>query len=70
MGLYDEFKFKPASFLPHSNLSLEELERIRNIKREDISLKRLIKLADYRITLAAKKHVAFAVGLEDYDYVV
>lgn len=36
MGLYDEFKFKPASFLPHSNLSLEELDRIRNIKREDM----------------------------------
>ena len=26
MGLYDEFKFKPASFLPHANLQLEELE--------------------------------------------
>ncbi len=36
MGLYDEFKFRPASFLPHSNLSLEELDRIRNIKREDM----------------------------------
>ena len=36
MGLYDEFKFKPASFLPHSNLPLEELERVRNIKREDM----------------------------------
>ena len=36
MGLYDEFKFKPASFLPHANLPLEELERIRNIKREDM----------------------------------
>ena len=36
MGLYDEFRFKPASFLPHSNLPLEELERIRNIKREDM----------------------------------
>ncbi len=36
MGLYDEFRFKPASFLPHSDLPLEELERIRNIKREDM----------------------------------
>ena len=36
MGLYDEFRFKPASFLPHSDMPLEELERIRNIKREDM----------------------------------
>ena len=36
MGLYDEFKFKPAAWLPHSDLPLEELERIRNIKREDV----------------------------------
>ena len=36
MGLYDEFRFKPASFLPHSELPLEELERCRNIKREDM----------------------------------
>ena len=36
MGLYDEFRFKPASFLPHANLPLEELERIRSIKREDM----------------------------------
>ena len=36
MGLYDEFRFKPASWLPHSELPLEELERIRNIKREDM----------------------------------
>ena len=36
MALYDEFKFRPASFLPHANLPLEELERIRNIKREDM----------------------------------
>ena len=36
MGLYDEFRFKPASFLPHSELPLEELERVRNIKREDM----------------------------------
>ena len=28
MGLYDEFRFKPASWLPHSELPLEELERI------------------------------------------
>ena len=36
MGLNDEFRFKPASWLPHSELPLEELERIRNIKREDM----------------------------------
>lgn len=36
MGLYDEFRFKPASFLPNSNMPLEELERVRNIKREDM----------------------------------
>ena len=36
MALYDEFKFKPASYLPHANLPLEELERVRNIKREDM----------------------------------
>lgn len=36
MGLYDEFRFKPAKHLPHANLPLEELERIRNIKREDM----------------------------------
>ena len=36
MGLYDEFRFKPAAFLPSSNLPLEELERVRNIKREDM----------------------------------
>ena len=36
MALYDEFKFKPASFIPHANLPLEELERVRNIKREDM----------------------------------
>ncbi|MBQ9545372.1 MAG: hypothetical protein IJV00_09635 [Clostridia bacterium] len=36
MGLYDEFRFKPASWLPHSELPLEELERIRNIRREDM----------------------------------
>ena len=36
MGLYDEFRFKPASWLPHSDLPLEELERVRNIKREDM----------------------------------
>lgn len=36
MGLYDEFRFKPASWLPHSDLPLEELERIRNIKREEM----------------------------------
>ncbi len=36
MGLYDEFMFKPAAWLPHSELPLEELERVRNIKREDM----------------------------------
>lgn len=36
MGLYEEFRFKPASWLPHSDLPLEELERIRNIKREEM----------------------------------
>ena len=36
MGLYDEFRFKPAAWLPHSELPLEELERVRNIKREDM----------------------------------
>ena len=36
MGLYDEFRFKPAEWLPHSNLPLEEFERVRNIKREDM----------------------------------
>ena len=36
MALYDEFRFKPAPWLPHSELPLEELERVRNIKREDM----------------------------------
>jgi len=36
MGLYDEFRFKPAKWLPNANMPLEELERIRNIKREDM----------------------------------
>lgn len=36
MGLYDEFRFKPSRHLPHRDLPLEELERIRNIKREDM----------------------------------
>ena len=36
MGLYDEFRFKPAKWLPHSELPLEEFERVRNIKREDM----------------------------------
>ena len=36
MGLYDEFRFLPAPGLPHSDLPLEELERVRNIKREDM----------------------------------
>ena len=36
MSLYEEFRFKPAPWLPHCNMPLEELERIRNIKREDM----------------------------------
>lgn len=36
MGLYDEFRFRPASWLPNSDIALEELERVRNIKREDM----------------------------------
>ncbi len=36
MSLYDEFRFTPAPHLPHSTLPLEELERIRNMKREDM----------------------------------
>ncbi len=36
MGLYDEFRFKPSAFLPNSEMPLEELDRIRNIKREDM----------------------------------
>jgi len=36
MALYDEFRFRPAPWLPHGNISLEELERVRNIKREDM----------------------------------
>ena len=36
MGLYDEFRFKPASWLPHSELPLEELERVRNIPRNEM----------------------------------
>ena len=36
MSAYKEFKFKPAPWLPHSDLPLEELERVRNIKREDM----------------------------------
>ena len=35
-SLYEEFRFKPAPWLPHSELPLEELERVRNIKREDM----------------------------------
>ena len=36
MGAYKEFKFRPAPWLPHSELSLEELDRVRDIKREDM----------------------------------
>ena len=36
MGLYDEFRFRPASWLPNSGLPLDELERIRNIRRDEM----------------------------------
>ncbi len=36
MSLYDEFRFRPASWLPNSGLELTELERVRNIRREDM----------------------------------
>ena len=36
MGIYDGFKFKPAKWLPSKHLSLEDLERLRNLKREDL----------------------------------
>ena len=36
MGIYDGFKFKPASWLPGKHLTIEELERLRNLKREDL----------------------------------
>ena len=36
MSAYKEFKFRPAPWLPHSDLPLEELERVRDIKREDM----------------------------------
>lgn len=36
MSLYEEFRFKPAPWLPHSELPLGEFERIRGIKREDM----------------------------------
>lgn len=36
MSLYEEFRFHPAPWLPHSDLPLEELERVRNIRREDM----------------------------------
>ena len=36
MGLYDEFRFLPAPWLPHSDMPLEELERCRNIKRDEM----------------------------------
>lgn len=32
----NEFPFKPARWLPHANLTFEELDRIRNIRREDM----------------------------------
>ena len=39
MGLYDEFRFRPASWLPHSELPLEELPnglRGKRVGREKI----------------------------------
>ena len=36
MGAFNEWKFSPAPWLPHSELPLEEFERVRNIKREDM----------------------------------
>ena len=36
MGLYDEFRFRPADWLPNSGLDLRELERIRNIPRDEM----------------------------------
>ena len=36
MGAFNEWKFSPAPWLPHSDLPLEEFERVRNIKREDM----------------------------------
>ena len=36
MSTYTEFKFKPAKWLPHSELPLEELERVRMIERKDM----------------------------------
>ena len=36
MGLYDEFRFRPADWLPNSGLDLGELERIRNIPRDEM----------------------------------
>lgn len=36
MSLYQEFRFKPSDFLPNSDMSLDELERIRSIRREDM----------------------------------
>ena len=36
MSIYDGFKFRPAKGLPNANLPLEEYERLRNIKREDM----------------------------------
>ena len=36
MGIYDGFKFKPAKWLPSKHLSLEDLERLRNLPREEM----------------------------------
>ncbi|MCQ2400465.1 MAG: hypothetical protein MJ059_00880 [Lachnospiraceae bacterium] len=74
MGLYDEFRFKPASFLPNCNLPLEELERIRNIKREDMeytnengfSVK--ITLQPYSIMAADLFHRIYLSDVEDKPF--
>ena len=36
MSIYDGFKFTPNPNLPNSKLSMEEYDRLRNIKREDM----------------------------------
>ena len=54
MGLYDEFRFNPAPWLPHSDLPLEELERIRNIKREDM---------EYRLNLMKQNPESIFVSI-------
>ena len=36
MGIYDGFKFKPASWLPSKHLTIEDLERLRNLTRDEM----------------------------------